>query len=421
MSSGPITIFDKSALEALSVDEAVLFGQFYRTVITPLFFVETLADLEKEVAAGKTPEQVVGLIAAKTANLTADPNAHHRRLIISELLGRHTLMDGRPHVVGGRAVVSDGRRGIVFDEAPEAEALHRWQGGQFLEVERLGAREWREALKRQQIRKMNVNEMFREIPRPRTLEQVRSYADVFVHQRGGRAFLSALNLLRVPRAPRGQIFLRWLNTGCPPIAEFAPYAAYVATIQLFFQLAVSLDLISGDRPSNAADIAYLFYLPFCMVFTSNDKLHVKTAQLFLRSDQVFVLGTDIKADLKRLDAHFSAQPQEVLDRGVMYFDPPFDGDYLTTKLWKQFLPGWRERRGDSGDVKMAPDAEKKLVAEFNRAIEAPEGPHVEGDEADLVAIQRMYPVRMGKWQIIPQDAAERSWAHEAAKRRKQQT
>jgi hypothetical protein len=33
--------------------------------ITPLFYIETLADLEKEVRAGKTPEQVVGEIAFK--------------------------------------------------------------------------------------------------------------------------------------------------------------------------------------------------------------------------------------------------------------------------------------------------------------------------------------------------------------------
>jgi hypothetical protein len=31
-----------------------------------LFFVETLADLSKEVEAGTTPERVVGNIAAKT-------------------------------------------------------------------------------------------------------------------------------------------------------------------------------------------------------------------------------------------------------------------------------------------------------------------------------------------------------------------
>jgi len=59
----------------------------------------------------------------------------------------------------------------------------------------------------------------------------------------------------VPRALRATIFLRWLDSGSPPIAAFAQYAAYVASVQFFFQLAVSSDLISGDRASNAADIA----------------------------------------------------------------------------------------------------------------------------------------------------------------------
>lgn len=75
-SMGPVTI-DKSALQALSVDEAALFGQFYRANMTPLFFVETLADLEKKVREGQTPEQVVGSLVAKTLNLAADPHAHH--------------------------------------------------------------------------------------------------------------------------------------------------------------------------------------------------------------------------------------------------------------------------------------------------------------------------------------------------------
>ena len=54
MSHGPITIFDKSAFEALNIDDAALFGVFYRIALTTLFFVETLADLEKEVLRGRT-------------------------------------------------------------------------------------------------------------------------------------------------------------------------------------------------------------------------------------------------------------------------------------------------------------------------------------------------------------------------------
>ena len=49
MSLGPILIFDKSTLQGLNVDEAVWLDNFFMANITPLFFIETLADLEKEV------------------------------------------------------------------------------------------------------------------------------------------------------------------------------------------------------------------------------------------------------------------------------------------------------------------------------------------------------------------------------------
>jgi hypothetical protein len=63
---GPVTIFDKSALQALSMDEAVWFDAFFYANVVPVFYVETLADLEKQVAEGKTPEDVVGMLAEKT-------------------------------------------------------------------------------------------------------------------------------------------------------------------------------------------------------------------------------------------------------------------------------------------------------------------------------------------------------------------
>jgi hypothetical protein len=49
MPGGPSLIFDKSSLESLNLDEAVLMDNFYMSTITPLFFVECLADLEKEI------------------------------------------------------------------------------------------------------------------------------------------------------------------------------------------------------------------------------------------------------------------------------------------------------------------------------------------------------------------------------------
>ena len=73
----PMLIFDKSFLESLNPDEAAWLDNFFRTCITPLFFIETLADLEKEVRRGRTPEQVVGSLAYKTPDMNSHVSPHH--------------------------------------------------------------------------------------------------------------------------------------------------------------------------------------------------------------------------------------------------------------------------------------------------------------------------------------------------------
>jgi hypothetical protein len=376
-----------------------------------MFFVETLADLEKKVREGQTPEQVVGVIAAKTANLTADPNVHHQRLIIHSLVSGDVGMDGRPHVEGGRPVKSRGKPGIVYERTPEAEALDRWQKQRFLDVEREFAKSWRETLAGSPIRKLTPQQAFADGKRPKTLEEVKQLAEQAVGETG-EAFDRLLDLLLIPQAYRPTIIGRWIRAGQPPIPAFAAYAAHCATVVHFFRLAVAADLISSERASNSADIAYLFYVPFCHVFISNDKLHAKTVPLFMRAEQRFILGTDIKADLRKLDAHFSALPQEELDRGLMMFEAPDDDQYLTTRLWREFMPGWEPGKKDPVT---SPEKTKELLDEFNDAAAAPaSGASIGSDDADFVIIKRSVPVKMGKWRVVAQDVAERSWAHEKA-------
>jgi hypothetical protein len=74
MAQGPVLIFDKSSLESLSLDEAVLLDNFYRSNITPLFFVECLADLEKAIKSKSTPEQLVGSLADRTPEVQSSAN-----------------------------------------------------------------------------------------------------------------------------------------------------------------------------------------------------------------------------------------------------------------------------------------------------------------------------------------------------------
>ena len=83
---GPITIFDKSFLQSLNIDEAVLFDHFFLSNICPIYFLETLADLEKTVIVGRSPEEEVRILAAKTPQ-HGKPNMFDTKIYTGNLLG----------------------------------------------------------------------------------------------------------------------------------------------------------------------------------------------------------------------------------------------------------------------------------------------------------------------------------------------
>lgn len=414
MSMGPITIFDKSALQSLSVNEACWFSHFYRANITPLFFVETLADLSKEMRKGRSPEQIVGNIALKTPILGAAPNVHHSTLCTADFLG-HAIQMGRiPVVDGGRTVLTGDQRGIMLEQPPEMDALQRWQSQRFLEVERQFARTWRRMLV--EINHDYFYKWARQAAggrlRIRDLAEAKAWADRAVRGDGRRyqTLRTACSVLGVPGVFAPRITARWKALGGPPLLEFAPYAAHVMTVDLFFHLSLAADLISCERPSNKIDIAYLYYLPFCMIFTSGDKLHARTVPLFLKEDQAFVFGRDLKQELARIDTYFSAFPEEEKKRGIMKFapDPPREGDYLTSRLWDRFLFGWRNRIDHTATLD--PEAERKVMERVRAMIAAAKTgsrkAHFSSDDADFLISSRSVPIKMGKWFVLPPELAD---------------
>jgi len=286
---GPTILFDKSFLQSLTVDESVIFDRFFVAVICPMFYVETLADLEKAVRQGRTPEQEVGIIARKTPEMHGIPCAHHTEMCVADLMGRTIPMEGRIPVMGGKAVKVEDRRGVVFDERPEAEAFRRWQIGEFLEVERRFAKAWRSDLNSVDLmtvaagmRAMGIN------PQTcKTLEEAKELAEAFVSgsDRPLDRLKFAVLTLGLPLESEPFLAAHWEDSDFRPLAEYAPYAAYLLIVELFFQIALGANLISAERASNREDVAYLSYLPFSMIFVSSDKLHRRTAAQFLRPDR----------------------------------------------------------------------------------------------------------------------------------------
>jgi hypothetical protein len=407
MSLGPILIFDKSALQGLSVDEANWLDNFFLTNITPLFFTETLADLEKEVRAGRTTEQVVGNLALKTPDMQAYTSAHHSRLIGGDLCGHGIPMDGRIPHDSGKVVHLDGKSGIFYSRTQEEEALQRWYEGEFLDVERQIAKLWRRALSNPDYK--GLYDFFQKwfvIAKPKSLTEAKTLADAYIDgspREGSLRF--GMALLGVSEPAQREVVERWRSVGGPPSRQFAPYFRHVYGVDLFFNLAIAADQISRVRPvgkaDNRVDIAYLYYLPFCMVFTSSDNLHERLVPLFLREDQSFVKGQALKADLRRLDEHYSALPEAVKRTGFHKFAtcPPEDTSFLVTQLWDKHLPRWRKLKAERTEPD--PSKHEELVAELNRVARAAESSdpaeRLSSEQTEFVQIKRSVTRQKGKW------------------------
>lgn len=411
---GPIALFDKSFLQSLSVDESVWFDHFFIPNVCPLFYVETLADLEKSVSEGRTPEQEVGLISEKTPVMNGAPCANHIHMCIANLLGQPIPMTGQIALAGGHYVKSGGKSGVVFHEPPEAKAFTRWQSGEFLQVERQFARLWRDNLTSLDL--STVAEVFRALgidgKSCKSLSEAKSLAQRLVkaHDKAFECMKLAVAFLNAPREMHRPIFERWSVGGYRPLSDYAPYAAHVLTVEIFFQIALAANLISSQRPSNRVDIAYLFYLPLCMVFISCDRIHQRSAPLFLRPEQDFVWGPDLKAELRRLDQHYAALPEETREQGIMAFAhyPMGDDSSLLVQLWDRHTPGWR--RDVSKEQVVKPVKNEKLAAELKKILNSrpltPDEIDFDRNKIDSMTIRRFARKRRGSWWQLPKHLEE---------------
>lgn len=408
---GPIALFDKSFLQSLTEDESVWFDNYFLPIICPLFYVETLADLGKNVRGGRTPENEVNIIARKFPERNAHPCSHHRSLGMLELLGHYVPMRAQIPMSGGRSVELNGKSGVLFDESPEAEAFSRWQRNNFSELERGIARNWRAELSALDLE--SIAKPLREIgispSTCKSLENARDLARSVVsgQDKHFQRMQLAIEILEIPRHYYQQIMQRWSLRQYPSLANYAPYLAHIVSVELFFQFALAAHQISSERASNRVDIAYLHYLPFCHVFVSNDKLHRRCAPHFLRKDQDFVWGLDLKEDLKRINDHFMAYPDSEKERGIINFAataPNIQGS-ITRRLRARFLsPGYDDRAKQRPPPKEDPKSQElvRMLKEWRHAPETMNPSEIRNDPEMLSVAKRVHK-RKGSWWQLPKN------------------
>ncbi|MFC1840856.1 hypothetical protein ACFL1N_14855, partial [Thermodesulfobacteriota bacterium] len=352
------------------------------------------------------------IIADKTPNMHPNINAYHLNPCIGNLLGHKVPMTGQILVTGGTPVKTADQSGMVYTQPPEVDAFQRWQKGEFLDIERLYSKKWRRALNAIPYERVLSDLALIDIDPSscKTLEEAKFIAESVSNASGYSVDRMKLvfSVLNIPNHFHKKIFDRWGLNGCPSLKSFAPYASFIFTVEIFFYTAALSNLISKEKVSNKVDISYLFYLPFCMIFVSSDKIHRRCTPLFLRDDQMFVWGEDLKADLKRIDEYYDKVPESEKEKGLIAIAhrPPIDEDLLVASIYDRFLPKWRE-----WPANFYPRKDDNLANHINRFTDAkPIEPHkVDFDlsEPDALVLQRRTHIKKGKWYQLPKNILDK--------------
>jgi hypothetical protein len=403
-----MTIFDKSFVHSINADEAAVFDMHFMSNMTPLFFVEVLADLEKsDITDEAARQKLVSTLAGKTPSMRCYSNIPHDEIAMGELLGFPVDIRGVPVIRGGRRVQSSEGLGTVYEKSPESLAAERWHRGQFGEDEYRSARRWREFLAHAPE---SIEEFTGASPARfsfKDLATVKRFAESIIDRSGARhkTLRAALEMFNISSYDRPKVIARWKKAGGPPLAEFAPYARHVMLVEFFRTFAMASGHIDPDKSSNFADMAYLFYLPFCQAFISGDKLHRRVVPLFLREDQQFAWAHDLRAHLAELATTYLADPA-LPDLGLI-------GVSSRTKLAKDSYIGAMFERAHPGQPaheaslheKLSPEVEREIVERLKAAAEAPPPkPDADLNDEDVnTTFVRSVPRQRGRFPMMPRN------------------
>ena len=309
----PQLLLNVSSLQSLSAEEVDVLDSYYFPVNVPAQFIDMLR-LQEEGEIAK----VIGKIRPiKETCWTL-----HYRILLS------------------RALLSAKFR--VNEVHPEKEALRCWKTGQFSTAAQVLSERWRSTTRGFALKKWQKEVDFPTVHSFAELKPaVLAFCDSSAHQRENLQFLlEETELLGSDSIPKlKSVFNRWVACGMPPMKEFAPYAHYCLTVLTAFYIALANGLIHAEQ-TERIDLEYLFYLPFCQVFSSDDAFHKQFAPIFLRAQQDFVEGDALKRDLARIHAHWRSMPEteraDYLEKLGDY--PPRLKRSITALLWEKHIP-----------------------------------------------------------------------------------
>lgn len=314
--------------------------RYLDTVIPPILVREIGGDLA--AATGKRKEKDQRIFVEKLAHRPGVRAfaVHHAYLIQRDLLGCPIAMDGRVPSMMEPVRMPDGTRGLRSVDSPEEIALNRWRQRDFTEPDYLWAEQWQRVqnILRINFYKRKLYEIGIEPEQAKTLKQLHEQVEGLLSNPKAQASLLNIVFTDFVIPMKIQVLTIKRFQSLRPrllIDEFAPYAAFCLKANLL--LGFGGPLLTRGHPHDLRDLEYCYYLPFCHLFASTDRLHHKLAPLLFRANQMLV-GSDFTDDLRRITKDWnSLTPDQKVEfvRLNGNVPPPHD-DSILRAIWERF-------------------------------------------------------------------------------------
>jgi hypothetical protein len=369
-------LYDKSALQPLTSDEAKWLGHFFHTVLTPVILTEIVADLTKDSSAGLAGGKFVSTLAGKIRSLHAYLNVDYREMIRGNLLGYEVNMCGIPIIARGQEIVAEtGERAMLFEETVEEDALHRWSRGEFRPEDQSRANHWRET-----IAKLDISLIAKDMDTANTstfdITSLESIATVTSTLLGKRELAEmyirgAWAIFGLPHDELENSLRSWMVAEKPALNVYAPYAAFCLRVMLTFHMGVAVGHLATQRNTDFVDVNYLLYLPFAKVFASDDRLHKRLAPVFMTAKQRFITGRELKSSLADLVRYYEGKEDELKRHGMMGFARhlPFELNTPIHRLFDDLEPDWR-RQSEFEHVEVTPERSEAIMKKMKPMLDA---------------------------------------------------
>ena len=302
---GPTLLLDKSAFHALKSCEMHKLTYYFQWNIVDILFEEIRCDFLKETKTASSRNKA-SILADKVSPFNSVQIMNYIELCLANLYGQEVLMDCRPIVAPTTInTLEDGQRVALIDRTPFSKMIHRWQRGEFNKQDRDSANIWQDIKDSSKanncIQFLQANYII--IPKSASIDELRIVVDKLLRNpKMQQVFLDMfLSYQDVDHTIKSDIKNRLKQ--CPySLPKVAPYAFYCLKVFVMFLGAYEFNLLPKKKKDDQCDLEYLFYLPFCHVFSSNDKFHTSLAPSLMRKDQLFLSGEDLKKGIQEIES-----------------------------------------------------------------------------------------------------------------------